>query len=65
MHLDANNLYRSARSLKLPVNIFKRVKNAESFNETKIKHYHRNRNKGYFLEADVEYPKDLLSNPKI
>ena len=34
-------------------------KNAYKFNEKFIKRYNENSNKGYILEVDVEYPKDL------
>ena len=56
-YLDANNLYGWAMSQKLPVNDFKWVKNVSKFNEDFIKKYEENSNTGYFLEVDVEYPK--------
>ena len=34
------------------------------FNEYFIKNYFENRNKGYFLEVDVEYPKHLFNQHK-
>ena len=61
MHLDANNLYGWAMSQKLPVNGFKWVKKLLKFNERFIKKYDENRNKGYFLEVDVKYPKNLFN----
>ena len=37
------------------------VKNLFKFDERFIKGYDENSNKGYFLEADVEYPKNLFN----
>ena len=59
--LDANNLYGWAMSQKLPVNGFKWVKKLSQFNEDFIKKYDQNSNTGYFIEVDVEYPKNLFS----
>ena len=61
MYLDANNLYGWAMSQKLPVNGFKWVEKSRlsRFNEIFIKNY--NENKGYFLEVDVDYPKELFN----
>ena len=46
---------------KLLVNGFKWVKNVSKFDEDFIKDYDENSNKGYILEVDVEYPKNLLN----
>ena len=54
MYLDANNLYGWAMSQMLPVNGFKWVKNLSKFNESFIKDYDENSNKGYFLKVDVK-----------
>ena len=59
--LDANNLYGWAMSQKLPVNGFKWVKKLSQFNEDFTKKYDQNSNTGYFIEVDVEYPKNLFS----
>ena len=59
--LDANNLYGWGMFQKLPVNNFKWVKKLAKFNECFIKDYDENSNKGYFLEVDVEYPKNSLN----
>ena len=61
-YLDANNLYGWAMSQKLPVNDFKRVKQEDlsQFNEDFIKNYDENGNTGYFLEVDIDYPKELF-----
>ena len=56
-----NNLYGWAMSQKLPVNGFKWVKRLLKFNERFIKKYDENSNKGYFLEVDVKYPKNLFN----
>ena len=48
-------------SQKLPVNGFKWVKRLLKFNERFIKKYDENSNKGYFLEVDVKYPKNLFN----
>ena len=61
MYLDANKLYRRAMSQKLPVNGFKWMKNVSKFDEDFIKNYDVNSNKGYILEVDIEYPKNLLN----
>ena len=60
MYLGANNLYGWAMSQKLPVNGFKWVKNLSKFNEIFIRNYDENSDKGYFLEADVDYPKKII-----
>ena len=62
--LDAKNLYGWVMSQKLQVNGFKWVEEEKlsKFNERFIKSYNENGDKGYFLEVDVEYPKNL-SNP--
>ena len=49
MYLDANNFYGWAMSQKRPVNGFKWVKNLLKFNESFIKGYDENIDKGYFL----------------
>ena len=61
MYLDANNLYGWVMSQKLPINSFKWVKNLSKFNESFIKNYDENSDKGYFLEVDVKYPKKLFN----
>ena len=61
MYLDANNLYGWAMSQKLPVNGFKQVEKLSKFNEKFIKSYNENSDIGYFLEVDVEYPKELFN----
>ena len=60
-YLDANNLYGWGVSRELPVNGFKWVKKLFKFNEDFIKNYDENGNKGYILNVDVEYPKNLFN----
>ena len=62
--LDAKNLFGWVMSQKLQVNGFNWVEEEKlsKFNERFIKSYNENGDKGYFLEVDVEYPKNL-SNP--
>ena len=61
IYLDANNLHGWGMSQKLPGSGFKRVKNLSKFDERFIKDYGDNSNKGYFLQADAEYLKNLFS----
>ena len=59
MNLDANNLYRYAMSIKLPVDGFEWVEDLSTKDEDFIKNYDEDSDVGYFNEADVEYPKEL------
>ena len=61
MYLDANNFYGWELSQKLPVDGFKWVKDRSKFNESFIKNYDENSDKGYFLEVDVKYPRKLFN----
>ena len=61
MYLDANDLHGWAMSLKLPLNGFEWVKELSQFNEGFTKNYNEDSNKGYFLEVDLEYPKNLFN----
>ena len=60
-YLDANNLYGSAMSKKLPVNGFKWLDSDKinEINEEFIKNCNENDSKGYILEVDIKYPKRL------
>ena len=60
-HFDANNLYGFAMSQRLPVNGFKRMEQLSEFDERFIKNYDENHDKGYILEVDVEYLKNLFN----
>ena len=48
-------------SQKLPINGFKWVKKLLKFNESFIKGYNENSDRGHFLETDVEYLKNLFN----
>ena len=61
MYLNANNFYGWEMSQKLPVNGFEWVKKLSKFDERLITGNDENSNKGYFLEVDVEYPKNSLN----
>ena len=58
-YLDANNLYDWAISEPLPVDGFDRIKDLPKIDEDLIKSYDENSDKGYILEVNVEYPKNL------
>ena len=64
-YLDANNLYGWAMYKKLPVNGFEWVKDISSINKKLkkfiklIKNYDEDNDKGYTLEVNVEYTKNL------
>ena len=47
-------------SQKLPVSGFKWKKNMLKFNEEFIKNYDEDSDKGYILEVDVKYPKNIV-----
>ena len=59
MYLDGNNLYGWVMSQKLPIDGFKWIEenNRSKFNESFIKNYDEDSDKGYILEADTEYSK--------
>ena len=61
MYLDANNLYGWGMSQTLHVNGFKWKKNTIKFNEEFMKNYDKDSNKGYIVEVDVEYHKNLYN----
>ena len=48
-------------SQKLPTNGFRWVEDLSQFNEEFIKKYDENSYIGYFLEVEVEYPKELYN----
>ena len=61
-YLDANNLYGWAMSQKLPVDGFQQIEKDDlsKFNESFIKNYDESSDKGYILEADIEYSKKIF-----
>ena len=58
-YLDANNLYGAAMTKKLPIKGFKWLDNIEIIDEEFIKEYNEINDKGYVIEADVDYPQEL------
>ena len=60
-YLDPNNLYGWAMSQKLSVNGFRFVRKVSKTDEDFIKNYDEDTDKGYILEVDAEYPKNLLN----
>ena len=46
-------------SEKLPVDGFEWVEDISEIDENYIKNYDEDSNVGYFIEADIEYPKEL------
>ena len=60
-YLDSNNLYGWAMSQKMPVHDFEWIEKNDlsKFDEKFIKSYDESSDKGYILEVDVEYPKNL------
>ena len=58
-YLDANNLYGAAMSKKLPIKGFKWLDVIERIDEEFIKEYNEISDKGYVIEADVDYPQEL------
>ena len=59
IYLDASNLYGWAMSRKLPVNGFKWVKKVSRIDEDFIMNFEEDSNKGYIIEIDIEYPREL------
>ena len=60
MYLDGNNLYGWAMSQKLLVDGFK-WSDTSTFDDDFIRNYGEDRNKGYILQADIEYPHSDLT----
>ena len=58
-YLDTNNLYGAAMSKKLPIKGFKWLDDIERIGEEFIKEYNEINDKGYVIEADVDYPQEL------
>ena len=61
IYTDYNNLYGKAMSLKLPVDGFEWVGDLSVIDEDFIKNYDEDSDVGYFIKADIEYPKELQS----
>ena len=58
-YLDANNLYGWTMIQKLPTGGFKWVDDVSKFTPDKVVRLAKDNSKGYLLEADVKYPKEL------
>ena len=58
-YLDTNNLYGAAMSKKLPIKGFRWLDDIERIDEEFIKEYNEISDKGYVIEADVDYPQEL------
>ena len=58
-NIGINNLYGWPMSQKLPVNNFEWIKDTSQFNEDFMKNYNEESDKGYFLEADIQYLEKL------
>ena len=58
-YLDTNNLYGKAMTEKLPVRGFRWMDDISKIDEDFVKDYNKNDNKGYILDADVDYPTKL------
>ena len=48
-------------SQKFPVNNFEWIEHTSQFNEDFIKNYNEESDEGYFLEVDVQYPKNYMN----
>ena len=60
MYLDANNLHGCEMRQKPHVKGFEWVEDLFQFKEDSIKTYDEDSNKGYFLEVDVDCPRNLF-----
>ena len=58
-YLDANNLHGFAMSEPLPVNGFDWKEDLSIIDQDFIRNYDEDNDKGYILEVDIEYPKNL------
>ena len=58
-YLDTNNLNGWAISEPLPVDGFDRIKDLSKTDGDFIKNYDKDSDKGYILEVDIKYPKNL------
>ena len=56
---DINNLHGRAMLQNFLVINFKRVEYIFEFDESFIKNHNEERDKGYFLEGDIQYPENL------
>ena len=61
IYTDYNNLYGKAMSIKLPYGGFTWEEDLNKIYENFIENYDDDDSIGYFVEADIEYPKELHS----
>ena len=59
VYTDYNNLYEKAMSEKLPVDGFECIEDIQKIDEDFIKNYDEDSYVGYFIKANIEYPKEL------
>ena len=59
IYTDHNNLYGKPKSENLPVDYFEWVDDISEIDENFIKNCDEGSNVGYFIKADIEYPKEL------
>ena len=59
IYMDLNNQFGKAMTFDLPTHNFKWEKNVEKFNAERIAKLVKKGKKGYILEVDVDYPKEL------
>ena len=52
-------MYGRAISQKLSVNDFRWIGDTSQFTKDVIENYNKDKDDGYFLEVDVQYPKNL------
>ena len=59
IYTDYNNLYGKAVSEKLPVDGFEWVDDVSEIGENCMKNYDEDSNVGFFIKADIKYPKEF------
>ena len=59
IYTDYNDLYGKAMPAKLPIDGFEWVEDLSVIDVDFIKNYDEDSNVGYFIKADIEYPKEL------
>ena len=59
IYTDYNNLYGKAMLEKLPVDGFQWIEDISKIDGDLIKNYDDDSDVGYFIKADIEYPKEL------
>ena len=58
---DVTDLYGWEMPQKLPVNTFEQVKHTFELKEDFIKNHNEEKDEGYFLVVDVQYPKKYMN----